>query len=102
VKAVYITENGAGYDDAPPVNGEVLDLHRREYVRHCLLELHRAIADGAPVKGYFLWSFLDNFEWEDGYARRFGTVYTDFATQERTPKLSAQWYSRVMAENRIV
>ena len=102
VKAIYITENGAGYDDAAPVNGEVLDLHRREYVRHCLLELHRAIADGAPVKGYFLWSFLDNFEWEDGYARRFGTVYTDFTTQERTPKLSAHWYARVMAENRIV
>jgi beta-glucosidase len=102
VKAIYITENGAGYDDAAPINGEVLDLHRREYVRHCLLELHRAIADGAPVKGYFLWSFLDNFEWEDGYARRFGIIHTDFTTQQRTPKLSAQWYSSVMAENRIV
>lgn len=102
VKAIYITENGAGYDDPPPINGELLDLHRREYVRSYLQELHRAIAAGAPVKGYFLWSFLDNFEWEDGYGRRFGIVYTDFATQKRTPKLSARWYSKVIAENRIL
>jgi beta-glucosidase len=80
----------------------VIDLHRREYLRNHLRELHGAIALGAPVKGYFLWSFLDNFEWEEGYERRFGTVYVDFETQKRTPKLSAQWYARVMAENRIV
>jgi beta-glucosidase len=102
VKAVYITENGAGYDDEPPVNGEMLDLHRRNYVRACLKETHRAIAEGVPVKGYFLWSFMDNFEWQDGYSRRFGIVYTDYKTQQRTPKLSALWYRRVMAENRLV
>jgi beta-glucosidase len=102
VKAIYITENGAGYDDAPPVNGEVLDVHRRNYVRACLLELHRAIAERVPVRGYFLWSFMDNFEWQDGYARRFGVVYNDFKTQKRTPKLSALWYQRVMAENRLL
>jgi len=101
-KAIYITENGVGYNDPPPVNDEVNDLHRREYLRNYLRELHDAIALGAPVKGYFLWSFLDNFEWEEGYERRFGTVYTDFVTQQRTPKLSAHWYARVMAENRIV
>ncbi|MCE0498269.1 MAG: GH1 family beta-glucosidase [Methylacidiphilales bacterium] len=101
-KAIYITENGAGYDDQPPVNGEVLDVHRRNYVRACLKELHRAIQEKVLVKGYFLWSFMDNFEWQDGYNRRFGVVYTDFVTQKRTPKLSAQWYSRVMAENRLV
>ncbi len=102
VKAVYITENGAGYDDQPPVNGEVFDLHRRNYVRGCLKELHRAISEGVPVKGYFLWSFMDNFEWEDGYNRRFGVVYTDFKTQKRTPRLSAQMvHLHVMKGKRI-
>jgi beta-glucosidase len=80
----------------------VQDLHRREYLRGHFRELHRAVADGVPIKGYFLWSFLDNFEWEDGYARRFGVVHVDFATQKRTPKLSARYYAAVMRENRIV
>ncbi|HEU5081342.1 MAG TPA: GH1 family beta-glucosidase [Opitutaceae bacterium] len=102
VKQIYITESGAGYDDVPTEKGEILDLHRREYVRQCLAELHRAIGDGAPVRGYFLWSFMDNFEWLDGYARRFGLCYTDYATQQRTPKLSAHWYSAVMRLNRLV
>jgi len=102
VPSIYITENGAGYDDAPPVNGEVNDLHRREYVRNCLGELRRSIVDGVPVHGYFLWSFMDNFEWQDGYNRRFGAVYTDFATQRRTPKLSAHWYSQVVAANALL
>jgi beta-glucosidase len=101
-KAIYITENGAGYEDAPPVNGEVMDLHRREYVRQCLVELHRAINERVPVRGYFLWSFMDNFEWLDGYARRFGICYTDFTTQKRTPKLSARWYAEVMRRNGLV
>jgi len=101
-KAIYITENGCGYDDEPVIKGEVYDLHRRDYVRNYLKELHRAIADGVPVKGYFLWSFMDNFEWQDGYARRFGIVHTDYKTQKRTPKLSALWYATVMSENRIV
>ncbi len=102
VKAVYITENGCGYDDAPPVNGEVLDLHRRDLLRNCLGELRRAATDGVPVKGYFLWSLMDNFEWEDGYERRFGAVYCDFKTQRRTPKLSARWYREVVTRNRLV
>jgi beta-glucosidase len=102
VKDVVITENGAGYDDHPPVNGEVLDLHRLEYVRSCLRELHRGIADGAPVSGYFAWSFMDNFEWADGYDRRFGLVYTDFRTQLRTLKASGRWYSAVVRANALV
>ncbi len=99
---IYITENGAGYDDEPPVKGEVHDLHRRDLVRNYLKEIHRAIGDGVPLRGYFLWSFMDNFEWQDGYNRRFGVVYCDFTTQKRTPKTSAIWYSRVLKENRIV
>lgn len=102
VDAIYITENGAGYHDAPNERGEIVDLHRRQYVRQCLAELHRSIHDGAPVKGYFLWSFLDNFEWLDGYSIRFGLCYTDYATQRRIPKLSAHWYREVMRRNALV
>ncbi|MDB6169592.1 MAG: beta-glucosidase [Verrucomicrobia bacterium] len=102
VKEVVITENGAGYDDAPPVDGEVLDLHRLDYLRACLRELRRGIADGNRVSGYFAWSFMDNFEWADGYDRRFGLVYNDFKTQVRTPKASAHWYSRVIRGNALV
>jgi beta-glucosidase len=101
-KEIYITENGCGYNDEPVVNGEVIDLHRREFLRAHLRELRRAMADGVPVKGYFLWSFMDNFEWEDGYQRRFGIVHVDFVTQRRTPKLSARYYAQVIAANRIV
>ena len=99
---IYITENGCGYDHEPVVQGEVIDTHRREFVRGYLKEVLRAIQDGVPIEGYFLWSFLDNYEWEDGYTRRFGIVHTDYQTLERTPKLSAHWYANVMRENRIV
>lgn len=102
VKSIYITENGAGYLDPPHAKSQVQDLHRRDYIRNYLHELHRAIRDGVPVKGYFLWSFMDNFEWEDGYDIRFGVVHCDFKSQRRTPKLSAHWYSEVMAANAIV
>ncbi len=102
VPAIYITENGAGYDDQPPVNGELLDLHRRNYIRDCLRDLHRGMDEGIPIKGYFLWSFMDNFEWQDGYARRFGAFYNDFKTQKRTPKLTAHWYQQVMKENALL
>ncbi len=90
---IYITENGAGYDEELAATGEVHDLHRCTYLRLYLRELHTALAEGLPVKGYFLWSLLDNFEWEDGYERRFGIVHNDFKTQRRTPKLSARWYA---------
>lgn len=102
VKSIYITENGAGYKDPDTVHGEVSDLHRRDYLRNYLRELQRATRDGVPVKGYFLWSFMDNYEWEDGYDMRFGVVHCDFKTLKRTPKLSARWYSKVMAANAIV
>jgi len=98
-KEIYITENGCGYDDEPVVGGEVVDLHRREFLRLYLGELHRAIGEGVPVRGYFVWSFLDNFEWNDGYTRRFGIVHVDFATQRRTPKLSARYFSGIIRQN---
>lgn len=102
VKEIHITENGCGYNDQVSPDGEIYDLHRRDLVRNYLGELLRGIRDGHPVKGYFLWSLIDNFEWEDGYDMRFGIVHCDFQTQKRTPKFSAKWYSRVVAENKLV
>ncbi|AHF90819.1 beta-glucosidase [Opitutaceae bacterium TAV5] len=99
VPSMFITEHGGGYDDEPVVNGECFDLHRCELLRTYISELHRAIEEGVPVNGYFLWSFMDNFEWCAGYRRRFGIVHVDYATQKRTPKLSARWYAEVMRKN---
>ncbi len=102
VKAIYITENGCGYDGDHLQGGEVFDLHRRDYLRNYLRELQRTVPDKIPVKGYFLWSFLDNFEWQDGYARRFGITHVDYQTQRRTPKLSAHWYAAVIKHGRLL
>ena len=102
IKDVYVTENGCGYDDDIVKGGECVDLHRIEYLRSYLKELQRSIADGTPVRGYFVWCFLDNFEWTDGYTRRFGIVHNNFRTQRRTPKLSARWYQGVIAANRVL
>jgi beta-glucosidase len=102
VKTFYITENGAAFPDEVTSDGEILDLDRREYLRNYLIELHRAIAEGYDVRGYFLWSILDNFEWAEGYGKRFGIVHVDYATQRRTPKLSAHWYAEVARTNRLV
>jgi len=102
VKSFVITENGVGYEDQPDTRGEILDLHRREYLRNYLLAVQRATVERIPVHGYFAWSFIDNFEWAYGYAKRFGLVYNDYATQRRTPKLSAQWYAAVARENRVL
>jgi beta-glucosidase len=101
-QSLYITENGCGYDDDKVVNGEVLDLHRRDFLRAYLREVHRAVGDGIPVDGYFLWSFVDNYEWEDGYRRRFGVVHCDFETQVRTPKASAKYFAEVVRTRRVL
>ena len=94
---IYITEHGAGYDEEASTNGEVLDLHRLECLRNYLRELRAAIKEGVPVKGYFLWSFMDNFEWHNGYTKRFGVVYVDFPTQQRIDKGSARWFREFLA-----
>ncbi|MFJ9924570.1 MULTISPECIES: GH1 family beta-glucosidase [Streptomyces] len=91
---LYVTENGAAYDDKRGADGRVHDPERVAYLRAHLAEVNRAIADGADVRGYYLWSLMDNFEWAYGYDKRFGAVYVDYATQERTPKSSALWYAR--------
>ncbi len=102
VESFYVTENGAAFDDELTEAGEVIDLERREYLRNYLIGLHRASAEGFDVKGYFAWSVMDNYEWAEGYAKRFGLIHVDFETQKRTPKLSAQWYSAVCRENRVL
>jgi beta-glucosidase len=89
---LFITENGAAYDDKPDSDGRVHDPERVAYLNGHLSAVHRAIADGADVRGYYLWSLLDNFEWAYGYEKRFGGVYVDYVTLERTPKSSALWY----------
>ena len=96
---IYISENGTSSRDKPDKDGHVYDLDRVMYLRNCLTHLHRATQEGVPVRGYFLWSLLDNFEWADGYATRFGLVHVDYKTQKRTPKLSAAFYKQVMARN---
>lgn len=99
VKDIFITENGASASDEPAADGTVYDVDRVMYLRNCLMHLQRATAEGIPVRGYFLWSLLDNFEWADGYATRFGVVHVDYATQKRTPKLSASFYREVISRN---
>jgi len=102
VETFCITENGAAYMDSVGPNGEIDDLGRREYLRNHLISLHRAIQEGFDVRGYFLWSFLDNYEWAEGYAKRFGIVYVDYKTLKRIPKLSADWYSKVIKSNCVL
>ncbi|MFD9544910.1 GH1 family beta-glucosidase [Streptomyces sp. NPDC060022] len=91
---LYVTENGAAYDDKPEEDGRVHDAERIAYLHGHLSAVRRAIRDGADVRGYYLWSLLDNFEWAYGYEKRFGSVYVDYATLARTPKSSALWYGR--------
>lgn len=100
-KALYISENGASADD-PVDHGRIDDADRVMYLRNYLGQFHRAVSEGYPLKGYFLWSLMDNFEWADGYSKRFGIHYTDFSSQQRIPKLSAAWYRAVIAQNRVV
>jgi beta-glucosidase len=93
---VYITENGAAYPDTR-TNGSVADPSRISYLERHLGALRDAISEGVPVRGYFLWSLLDNFEWAFGFSRRFGIVYVDFDTLERVPKDSFLWYRDLIA-----
>jgi beta-glucosidase len=99
IQSIYITENGAASYDVPTPKGEVLDTDRIFFLRSYLAQLQRATAEGVPVKGYFLWSLIDNYEWADGYAMRFGITYIDYATQKRTVKLSGEFYKDVIARN---
>ena len=105
VKNFYVSENGYCADDdhaARAPDDTILDLDRREYCRNYLMAVHRAVREGHKVKGYFMWSLLDNYEWAEGYEKRFGICHVDFQTQQRTPKLSAKWYAEVIRANGVV
>jgi beta-glucosidase len=99
---MIISENGCATDDEVTAGGEVLDLSRIMYLRSYLKSAHRAVSEGYPLKGYFHWSFMDNFEWSWGYTRRFGITRVDYATLSRTPKESFRWYQKCVSEKRIV
>ncbi|WP_432653798.1 GH1 family beta-glucosidase [Shewanella jiangmenensis] len=96
---IYITENGAAEDDMP-INGAVHDPMRLDYLQSHLLAVHRAIEAGVEVKGYFAWSLMDNFEWAEGYRKRFGLVYVDYQSQQRMLKSSAKAYQGLLAKRR--
>ncbi|WP_427383399.1 GH1 family beta-glucosidase [Janibacter sp. G56] len=98
---LYVTENGAAFDDAPDADGAVDDTGRRDFLRAHLAAVLDAIDAGVPVHGYFYWSLMDNFEWAWGYAKRFGIVRVDYATQVRTPKASALDYARTIRDRRL-
>ena len=100
---IEITESGCGYLDDPDAqeNGAVPDKRRIEWYRQVLAELARAIADGARVRAFHAWTLLDNFQWGEGYTERYGLIYTDFRTQQRTIKESGHWYAKVAAANRL-
>lgn len=93
---IYVLENGTAANDRPDHVGAVHDVGRIDYLQAYINAMHEAIAAGSDVRGYFVWSLLDNFEWTAGYSQRFGLVYVDYATQRRIPKASARWYSNLI------
>jgi beta-glucosidase len=98
---IYVTENGASFSQGPDPQGRVPDTRRVRFVREHLLAARRALDLGVPLAGYFVWSLLDNFEWERGYTQRFGITWVDYETQRRIPKDCALWYAKVIADNAV-
>jgi beta-glucosidase len=98
---IYVTENGCSYGEGPGPDGKVDDQRRINFLRRYLAGVSRAIAQGADVRGYFLWTFTDNFEWAEGFAQRFGIVYCDFKTQQRIVKESGRWYAALARSNAL-
>jgi beta-glucosidase len=101
VTSLYVTENGAAFPDVRGHDGRIDDPERIDYLAEYLGAVARAIADGVPVHGYFVWSLLDNFEWSHGYSKRFGLLYVDFPTLERIPKSSFYWYRDLIGAGRL-
>jgi beta-glucosidase len=99
---LYITENGCAASDIPTAENKIIDTDRILFLREYLRAAHRACKEGYPLKGYFVWSILDNFEWAFGYSKRFGLVYMDYLTQKRIPKESYNWYQKVIKNNCVV
>ncbi len=98
---IYITENGAAFKDEVSADGKVHDPRRLDYLKNHFIQTRLAMQDGVDVRGYFVWSLLDNFEWGHGYSKRFGIVRVNYETQERVVKDSGEWYARVIAANAV-
>ncbi len=100
IKAIYITENGTAVADGVDADNRVRDSRRIQYLQDHIAAMHQAIQIGVPVKGYFVWSLMDNFEWNQGYSRRFGIIYIDYENnQKRIIKDSARWFSQIIRQN---
>lgn len=97
---LFVTENGAAFEDTVTA-GRVHDPDRTAYLAAHFAEAARAVRDGIPLKGYFVWTLLDNFEWAEGYSKRFGVVYTDYTTQARTVKDSGRYLAQVAASQTV-
>jgi beta-glucosidase len=98
---LYITENGASYDDYVDPNGRVNDTERVDYLSGYFSAAAQALREGVDLRGYFVWSLLDNFEWAKGYSKRFGLVFVEYGSQRRIPKSSAHWYRELIARNAV-
>ncbi len=98
---LYVTENGCAVNDRIDSQGEIDDTPRVEYIRGHLEAIHSAVERGVPLRGYFVWSLLDNFEWASGYDARFGIVFVDYETQRRVPKRSASFFRQVAQANAL-
>ncbi len=98
---LYITENGAAFQDTLSADGKIHDPRRESYLREHFIQAHQAIQNGVDLRGYFVWSLLDNFEWGHGFTKRFGLIRVDYETQKRTLKDSAEWYAGVIRENAV-
>ncbi len=97
VDRIYVTETGAAFDDEVDASGAVQDDRRIAFLQDHVAQARAALDSGLPIHGFFVWSLLDNFEWAEGYSKRFGLVHVDFASQRRTPKASARWYGDAIA-----
>jgi beta-glucosidase len=98
--AIYVTENGAAFDDRL-INGQVDDRERETYLHEHVLQAYRSLEAGVPLRGYFAWSLLDNFEWTAGFGKRFGLIYVDYPTQARIIKRSGYWFAGVTREHGV-
>lgn len=96
---LYVTENGAAFKDELSPDGKIHDPRRQSYLREHFIQVHKAMQEGVDMRGYFVWSLMDNFEWGHGFSKRFGLIGVDYETQKRTLKDSAEWYAGVIANN---
>jgi beta-glucosidase len=98
---IYITENGAAFNDEISADGKIHDPRRLDYLKNHFIQTRLAMQDGVDVRGYFVWSLLDNFEWGHGFTKRFGIIRVDYETQQRTIKDSGEWYAELIRTNQI-